>query len=122
MKDSVNLMNHRKVIDAHDSKSERGQKFLMALYRNHKDTMTEKFGRQTRTFTGNVRHWVWDIVFEERIFRVFCSKRGTSYEIDYPEGIEAFYEDGAIGDKCIRFLEYMFKRLTDTKGRHDKRS
>lgn len=121
MENSISIMNQPKVLNAHDTKSERGQRFLMRLYRNHKDTMTEKFGRQTRVFTGNVRHWVWDIVFEERIFRVFCSKKGTSYEVDYPEGLEAFREDKAIGEKCVRFLEYMLKRLTDTKGRHDRR-
>lgn len=122
MRDSVKLINHSKVMDAHDSKTERGQKFLFGLYRDHKDTMTEKFGRQTRTFTGFVRHWVWDVPFEDQTFRVFCSKRGTAYEVVYDGPIEKFQEDVKIGAKCVRFLEYMLGRFSDTKGRHDKKS
>ncbi len=120
MENSVSVINHRKVIDAHDVKDARGQQFLMQLYRNHKDTMTAKFGRQSRIFTGTNKHWVWNVMFEDRVFHVFCSKRGTKYEVDYPEGLEGFYEDDDIGNKCVRFLEYMLSRLTDTKGRHDK--
>lgn len=122
MAHSVSLMNHPKIMDVHDVKTERGRYFLRGLYENHKDTMKEKFGSQTRVFLGNHRHWVWDIPFEECTFRVFCSKRGTVYEVDYPAGCNIFREDKAIGDKCVRFLEYMLKRLTDTKGRHDKKS
>ena len=63
MENSVSVINHRKVIDAHDVKDARGQQFLMQLYRNHKDTMTAKFGRQSRIFTGTNKHWVWPSFF-----------------------------------------------------------
>lgn len=115
MKPTISLINHGKIIAAHDSKEKRAQEFLRNLYRNHKDTMTELFGKQTRVFTGSVRYWVWKVPFENETFVVFCSKRGTTYELEYPGTFEDFREDADIGDKCVRFLEYMLAKITSIR-------
>lgn len=111
MKDSIDLINNIKVMNAHDAKTDAGLSFLINLYNHNKKTMLEKLGRQTKTFTGTRRVWIWEYPFEGHTFYIMCSKRGTSYEVEYPAGVTAFSTDDKIGNVCIRFLSHIVEEV-----------
>jgi hypothetical protein len=51
------------------------------LNRNNKNYFKKILGKQYTTMNLEFRNWIWVIDFKEISFNIFCSTRGSSYEI-----------------------------------------
>lgn len=75
------------------------------------DEFKQIFGKQTGTFIGEFRYYMWVRTFDNETFIVVSSNKGTSVEIVYDLHITNIMTDNEKGKKIIAFVNYLIDEL-----------
>ena len=78
---------------------------VIILFGGNKDNFKKLYGKQLTTMRLTHRSWIWKQVVDGFTFYIFCSVKGTTYEISYPAEYINFLKDKKAGKASIKFLE-----------------
>jgi hypothetical protein len=101
--DSIPVENYRNVLDYMVNGIERS----IRLTKKSKEEFTTIFGKYNTTFRGEFFNYIWIVQFENEVFQIFTSNRGTQFAI--------VTDDSEVNksEVCISFLKKMEELLNN---------
>jgi len=84
------------------------------LYGDNREAFKKLFGTCHGTMHGEYYKRIWRVEFEGASFYLFTGKGfGSAYEVHNTDSL--FYVDNEAGQKCIRFMDWIYKKLCEVK-------
>jgi len=109
---SINIISHPAVVDMHTNDPLKNE-YLKILFRKQENNFRRVLGspNETTKYSGNIRN-IWVINFLDYKFFIYSDGNGTSYDVVYLDGLEAFISDTKAGEVCKHFLRHIYEKLT----------
>lgn len=90
-------------------------KYAHVMYTNNNEVFEKMFGKCNGTMAGEYYKRIWRVEFEGTNFYLFAGKGfGSVYEVHNVDS--EFYYDKKAGEKCLRFLDWLYKKLCANDG------